>query len=68
MPSMADAITIASRNQLTALPESLCALPLQELNISNNHIAVLPDSFGQLTVLREFVRSYFAHCLSRHCA
>uniref|UniRef100_UPI00358FAF1E DISP complex protein LRCH3-like isoform X3 n=1 Tax=Myxine glutinosa TaxID=7769 RepID=UPI00358FAF1E len=40
-----------SRNQLTVLPASLCRLPLQVLNASNNKICSLPKETGQLKEL-----------------
>ncbi|XP_069746376.1 leucine-rich repeat and calponin homology domain-containing protein 1 isoform X2 [Narcine bancroftii] len=42
-----------SRNQLSALPLCICALPLKVLVISNNKLVSLPEDIGQLKCLME---------------
>ncbi|CAB1328770.1 unnamed protein product, partial [Coregonus sp. 'balchen'] len=41
------------RNQLCALPASLCGLPLRVLNASNNKLVCIPEAIGQLRSLME---------------
>ena len=42
------------------LPEELCDLPLESLNVSSNKLHSLPAAIENMTVLRELVRRALA--------
>uniref|UniRef100_A0A4W5PFU3 Leucine rich repeats and calponin homology domain containing 1 n=1 Tax=Hucho hucho TaxID=62062 RepID=A0A4W5PFU3_9TELE len=46
-------VCVRSRNQLCALPASLCGLPLRVLIASNNKLVCIPEAIGQLRSLME---------------
>lgn len=62
-----DEIVCFSRNQLSVLPVSLCALSsLEVLLASNNKLVSLPEEIGKLERLMDLVQTTVHACL-RDC-